>query len=119
MKISSLSLLAFILLLQSCYSYKAIDTGTTTLTEGKTYKVKIDNHFEKTQFVSMNDSVAHFKAGKKDIQIPKNEMGAIQVRKFSTVKTVCTFTGIIAFVAIISVLTRMNNAEMGEIKNPS
>ena len=118
MKNITTTIFIFSLLLQSCYSYKTIDPSKTDLVEGKTYKIKIDNKFQKTNLVSLNDSVANFKAGKKNIQTPKNEIGEIKIRKFSILKTACLTTGVIVIGVTLGILTSLNDFNVKPIGNP-
>lgn len=94
MKFSTITILILSLLLQSCYTYKTIDPNKTHLTEGKKYKIKVDNKVQKANLVSLNDSTATFKTGNKNIQIAEKEIGEIKIRKFSILKTASLVTGI-------------------------
>ncbi|RTY94994.1 hypothetical protein [Flavobacterium sp. GT3R68] len=103
MKFTTITILILSLLLHSCYSYKTIDPGKTPLTEGKKYKIKIDDKFQKANLVSLNDSTANFKAGKKNIQIAEKDIKEIKIRKFSVLKTASLVTGSAVLGVIIGI----------------
>jgi hypothetical protein len=90
MKNNILHLLIILLLLQSCYSYKAIDIKKTPLVEGKTYEFKVEKNknFEKITLKSFNDSIMNVKIGNKEKQITISDIKSIKVRKISVIKTI-------------------------------
>ncbi|MDO9038898.1 MAG: hypothetical protein Q7U59_11190 [Lutibacter sp.] len=94
MKTSIIYLIVISLLLQSCYTHKAIDLSDTELVVGKNYKIRQDTKFVKSKLVTVNDSTITVLVGntQKNIQIYK--IKEIELSKFSTLKTVGLVLGI-------------------------
>lgn len=108
MKIIIYSLLISILL-QSCYSYKAIDLKTgTSLKEGKIYKINNTETLLKGKLISSNDTIIKLQIDKNEKQIPTTEVKEIKERKFSILKTVGLVPIIYAGVTIVYVLSALS-----------
>lgn len=86
-------------MLQSCYTYKAIDLNDTELVVGKNYKIRQDTKFVKSKLVTVNDSTITVLTGntRKNIQIYK--IKEIELSEFSTLKTM----GLVLGIAIVAV----------------
>ncbi|MDI9311377.1 MAG: hypothetical protein QM535_14290 [Limnohabitans sp.] len=109
MKNAALLILLLPFLLQSCYSYKTINLGKTDLVEGKKYKVMQDNKLKKVSLVTTNDSIATFKNGKVQNQIPISELKDIKIRKFSVIKTIALIPMIYAIGTSVYLLSSLSN----------
>jgi hypothetical protein len=99
MKKSLIYLILFSFLLQSCYSYRRIDITKKPLVEGKKYKIKQLGKFEKIRLKSQTDSTITVIENKKEIQILKNEIEDIKVKRFSVLKTILLPVGIVVVAA--------------------
>ncbi len=99
MKTLIIYLIVISLLLQSCYTYKAIDLNDTELVVGKNYKIRQDTKFVKSKLVIVNDSTITVLVGntRKNIQIYK--IKEIELSEFSTLKTV----GLVLGIAVVAV----------------
>ncbi|GAB3716759.1 hypothetical protein [Flavobacterium koreense] len=84
--ITLLVLISF--LMQSCYSYKAIDKNVTSKEVGKTYKIKLGGMEYKGKLIAFNDSVTTFKVRKSEMAFKTSEINIIKVRKLSSLKTI-------------------------------
>lgn len=105
MKTSIIYLIVISLLLQSCYTYKAIDLSDTALIVGKNYKIRQDTKFVKSKLVTVNDSTITVLVGntQKNIQIYK--IKEIELSDFSTLKTVGLVLGIgIVAVVVLAII---------------
>jgi hypothetical protein len=95
-------LLAMLVLLQSCFSYKAMDNDPSKMEAGKTYKIYHNHKFTKVVFKSITDSSAIVLKGRKERKIPLNEIAVIEKRKFSVVKTVALALPLILVISYIA-----------------
>jgi hypothetical protein len=87
-------LLILSVLFQSCYSYREIDVNQN-LIEGKKYKIKQFNKYEKVRFVSSSDSSITIIDNKKLEQtIFKKDIITIKKRHFSVTKTILLPVGV-------------------------
>jgi hypothetical protein len=72
--------IALLILLQSCFSYKAMENDPRNMETGKTYKIERNQKYTKVVFHNVKDF--------EEKQIPINDITDIKKRKFSVVKTV-------------------------------
>ena len=79
--------LAIVFLLQSCFSYKAMDNDSSKMETGKTYKIKQYHKFSKIVFHTTKDSIILVSKDFKEQQIPIKDITNIKKRKFSIIKT--------------------------------
>lgn len=113
MKKPILYVLAIILLLQSCHTYKKIDLNTDQLIVGHKYKIKVEKESIKGRYKNSNDSVTTFRVDFKDKIIAKSEIKEIKKREFSIGKT-------ITFVPLATILVAVITYIMfGSINTPN
>lgn len=74
-------------LLQSCFSYKAMDNDPSKMEMGKTYKIERSNKYSKVVFHNVKDSTILVSKNFEEQQIPIKDITNIKKRKFSIVKT--------------------------------
>lgn len=98
-------LLAMLVLLQSCFSYKAMDNDPSKMEEGKTYKIERNNKYSKVIFHSVKDSTIVVTKDFEKHQIPVNDITNIKKRKFSIIKTVGLPLTIAASITGLFILT--------------
>jgi len=94
MKTSVIYLIVISLLLQSCYTYKAIDLKDTSLVIGKNYKIRQNTKFVKSKLETVSDSTITVFEGKIQKDIPISQIKEIKESEFSTLKTVGLVLGI-------------------------
>jgi hypothetical protein len=100
MKSKTIILIAFSLLLQSCYSYRVIDKDSNLLI-GKKYKIKQSDKYEKVRLLSSTDSTITVNNNKNiENTISLNDIKVIKKREFSEIKT----GAIVAPTAIVGIL---------------
>ena len=80
--------IALLILLQSCFSYKAMENDPTKMETGKTYKIERNQKYTKVVFHNVKDNTIIVSEDFEEKQIPINDITAIKKRKFSVVKTV-------------------------------
>lgn len=82
-------LLSFIFLLQSCFSYKTINSKSEIKENKKIKIVKIDNHIIKGKIVSKNEKeITIISSNKRQpLTIPISEVKNLKIKKFSYLKT--------------------------------
>jgi hypothetical protein len=81
-------LLAMLLLLQSCFSYKAMDNNPSLMEPGKTYKIERNQKYTKVVFHNVKDSTILVAEDFEEKQIPIKDITNIKKRKFSVLKTI-------------------------------
>lgn len=109
MKTSIIYLIIISLLLQSCYSYKAINLNETSLAVGKNYKIRQDTKFVKSKLETVSDSTITVLEGKIQKDIPISQIKEIKESEFSTLKTVGLVLGIgLVGVIVIAAITVSN-----------
>lgn len=109
MKTSIIYLIVISLLLQSCYSYRAIDLKDTSLVVGKNYKIRQNTKFVKSKMETVSDSTITVLDGKIQKDIPISQIKEIKESKFSTLKTVGLVLGIgLVGVIVIAAITVSN-----------
>ncbi len=109
MKQKIILFLVFPIVLQSCFSYRTIDANKDKFKEGKSYQIILSNKSEKGTLLAQNDSVLNFKIKNNEKQVNKNQITEIKVKKFSVLKTIGLFTGIIVVGTTIGVVISFNN----------
>ena len=108
MKNTIIFLFLISLLLQSCYSYKAISLKETPLIVGKNYKIKQEDKFVKTTLKTVNDSTLTVLVGKTEKQISVSSIKEIKAQKFSVLKTVSLVPIIYAGITVIYVVSALS-----------
>ncbi len=94
MKTSVIYLIVISLLLQSCYTYKAIDLNETPLVVGKNYKIRQDTKFVKSKLQTVSDSTITVLEGEIQKNIPISQIKEIKESEFSVLKTLGLALGI-------------------------
>jgi hypothetical protein len=117
MKKTILVLLAFSFLLQSCFSYKTIDSDSKLLEIGKTYKIKVGNKEHVGKLVSVNDTLTTLQFVNKQRDFKTEDIKLIKKRKFSIVKTALLPVAIVAVISVIFLATYDPNIKLGNL-NP-
>ncbi|MFD2909934.1 hypothetical protein ACFSX9_14450 [Flavobacterium ardleyense] len=79
-------ILAVFFTLQSCNVYKA--TNSNELKAGKTYKMTYNDKELKAKFMSEDDSNVVFATKKDTMNLKKDDIKNLKIRKFSTIKTI-------------------------------
>jgi len=105
------------ILLQSCYSYKVIDSNFESKNVGTFYKIKIDSKQYKGKLISFNDSISKIKAGENEINIKTSDIEKIKQRKFSVLKTVALSTSMLLVTIVGLFIVTYNGPEMGNNLN--
>lgn len=98
-------LLAIVFLLQSCFSYKAMDNNPSKMETGKTYKIERNHKYSKVVFHNTKDSTILVSKNFKEQQIPIKDITSIKKRKFSIIKTVAFPLTIAAALTGLFILT--------------
>lgn len=83
------------MLLQSCFSYKAVENTSSQYEVGKSYKLKQNKKSQVVKIISKTDStlIVNHKFVEKKISL--NSISKVERRKFSVVKTVLYPAGIV------------------------
>lgn len=82
------SLLAITFLLQSCFSYRQVDSNPDNAVVGEKYKIEHKNITSKATIKSITDtSLVVVMTNSKEKQIPRKDITKLRKRKFSIVKT--------------------------------
>ena len=84
----TLLLLVISIVLQSCFSYKAVENNSSQYEIGKTYKLKQGKKSEKVKIISTTDSTIVVNHKFEDKEVSLNSISKVEKRKFSIVKTV-------------------------------
>ncbi len=98
-----------LLLLQSCYNYKAIVINSKPLIEGKKYKFKVNNKTTKAIFINATDSTSTFKSNKRELKITTNEIQRIKQRKFSLTKTISFASSVVLITSTLVILDGLSH----------
>ncbi|MFN3967524.1 hypothetical protein [Flavobacterium sp.] len=101
-------LLAMLILLQSCFSYKAMDNDPSKMEAGKTYKIERNHKYTKVVFYSIKDSTILVNEKFEEKQIPVKDITNIQKRKFSLIKTLGYPLAVVASIAGLFVIVLSN-----------
>lgn len=102
-------IIASLLLLQSCYSYKTIAINSTPLIEGKKYKFKVNNKTTKAVFLSVKDSISIFKTNKRELQVTTNEIQEIKQCKISITKTISFLSSVVLITSTVVILDGLSH----------
>lgn len=102
----------FVILFQSCYSYKKVENNLTQYEVGKYYKIKQGKKSDKVKIISKTDStlVVNHKLKEKEISI--NSISNAEKRKFSIVKTV--LLPVIIVVVTVALVASSMKVNLGE-----
>ena len=84
----TLLLLVISIVLQSCFSYKAVENNSSQYEIGKTYKLKRGKKSEEVKIISKTDSTIVVNHKFEDKEVSLNSISKVEKRKFSIVKTV-------------------------------
>lgn len=101
--------LVFPILLQSCYSYKTVEISKTNLKQDNVYVINSNGKTQKGILIEENDSVTRFKIKNKIEEYSKKDITSIKDKKFSILKTIGLFTGVIVVGTTIGVAISLNN----------
>ena len=90
------------ILLQSCFSYKAVENTSSQYEVGKSYKLKQHKKSEVVKIISKTDStlIVNHKFVEKKISL--NAISKVERRKFSVIKTVLLPVVILGVLVVIA-----------------
>ena len=101
-------LLATTFLLQSCFSYKQMETNPSKMVIGKKYKIEQNHKFSRVVLKSISDSSIIVSKNWKEQQIPLKEITSIRKRKFSIIKTISLVPITVVSIVLIYVIANPN-----------
>jgi len=96
-------LLSFSILFQSCFSYKKVDYNQiTSVKKQKVQLLKLGSYsFIEGRLVSKNENIMILENNGQLQTIPREEIIALGVRKFSILKSGGLFTGVLLVAALV------------------
>ena len=102
-------LLSFAILFQSCFSYKKVDYNEiTSVKKQKVQLLKLGSYsFIEGRLVSKNENIMILENNGQLQTIPREEIIALGVRKFSILKSGGLFTGVLLVAAIALVVAAL------------
>lgn len=101
-------LLAMLVSLQSCFSYKAMDNDPSKMEVGKTYKIERNHKYAKVVFYGMKDSTILVNEKFEEKQIPIKDITNIKKRNFSVIKTIVYPLSVIAVLSGMYIIVLSN-----------
>lgn len=109
-------LIAISMILQSCFSYKAVENNACQYQIGKHYKIQHDNKTKKVTIVSKTDSLLVVKHKFQEEAIGIDSIEKVQKRKFSYLKTLILPP--VTFALLIGILASGVKVKTGGISSP-
>ena len=95
-------LFLFLILFQSCFSYKTVDYNNIASEKNQKFEVaKIDRTKVKGRIVSIDENIIILENNGKSQTISKDEISDVKVKKFSIIKTASGVLGTYGIVVII------------------
>lgn len=101
-------LLVMFFLLQSCFSYKAMDNDPSKMETGKTYKIERNHKYTKVVFYDIKDSTILVNEKFEEKQIPIKDITNIKKRNFSIIKTLGYPLAVIAVLSGMYIIVLSN-----------
>ena len=104
------SLLLFLILFQSCFSYKTVDFNSIPIEKKQKVEVKgVEGTYIKGTFVSKNEQILTLDNNGQLQKIPVSEIYEVKVRKFSILKSsgvlVSSVTAVLSTIFIVILIT--------------
>lgn len=95
-------LLAIVVLLESCSSYRTIDLKTVELVENRRYKIKKHEKFSKVRITSVSDSIVFYTVKGLPQQIHLRDIKEIEGKKTDAAKVVAVTALTLGVLAVIA-----------------
>ena len=96
-----LFILSFLILFQSCFSYKSADYNNIAIDKKQKIKVEmLDKTSFKGQLVSKDETTIILENNRSTQTILKEEIHEVKVRAFSILKTAAAVAGVIAIIVL-------------------
>ena len=97
------SLLLFLILFQSCFSYKTVDFNSIPIKKKQKVEVKgVGGTYIKGTLVSKNEQILTLNNNSQLQKIPVSEIYEVKVRKFSILKTAVRFAAAYGALVVIA-----------------
>lgn len=112
----TLLLLVISIVLQSCFSYKAVENNSSQYEIGKTYKLKRGKKSEEVKIISKTDSIIVVKHKFQEKEVLLSTISNTKKRKFSYIKTLIFPP--LTLAVIIAIAASSVQVKTGGIQSP-